>query len=180
MIEQSLWKITAFILVIILLIIFPILHMLEKQDEIIQIRLMDEVDHFLSQVTAQGKISAQSYEQFQTKLNALGQPFNVSLLHEKKVFVPIYTDPTDATTFTGKMAAVYDEIPSDEIKRLLFPENSMAKQDYAMSKGDYLTVVVKSSLKSKAQIMKEAIWQVHTDAVSYYVRLSGRIAHETP
>jgi hypothetical protein len=120
------------------------------------------------------------YEQFTTKLNGLGQDFDVQILHEKRIFVPVYEDPTDQTTFTGEMHAVYDEIPTSEITNALFPEDHINQMDYKFSKGDYCTVTVKSTLKSKAQILKESIWNINSDSISFFVRLSGRISNETP
>lgn len=177
MIDNGLWLIVSTVLLIVLLIIFPVMNIMEKQDAMIQIQIMDDLDFFVRDIKTQGQLTKPMYEQFSQKLAAYGNHFKIDMIHQKKQYVPVYEDPTDTKTFTGRMQAVYEVMTHREIVDLLYSADN-ADQVYYFNQGDYITVSLSSTLKSKATQIRDMLWSVNTDAPSYYMRLSGMIAHE--
>ncbi len=177
MIEDSLWLITSIIVVIVLLIIFPVMHTMEKQDDLVQIQLMNEVNLFLHDVKTKGHITRSDYEQLNAKLAQLGNYFEVKIEHQKRVFAPVYEDPLDAASFSGKISTVYDLITNQEfVEKLYSASNSTAA--YYFNQGDFITVSVRSMLRSKYDRVRDFILLNSTDTPSFFVRLSGMVAHE--
>ncbi len=177
MIEDSLWLITSIIVVIVLLIIFPVMHTMEKQDDLVQIQLMNEVNLFLHDVKSKGHITRADYEQFNAKLAQLGNHFEVIIDHQKRVFAPVYDDPLDATSFSGKISTVYDLVTNQEIVETLYSTSNLTGA-YYFQRGDFITIRVSSTLKSRYQKMREMALQTSSNTPSFFVRLSGMVAHE--
>ncbi len=177
MIEDSLWLITSIIVIIILLIVFPVMHTMEKQDDLVQIQLINEVNLFLHDVKTKGKITRVDYEQLNAKLARLGNYFEVKIEHQKRLFAPIYDDPLNANTFSGKISTVYDLITDQEIVEALYKTGSSTGV-YYLNRGDFVTISVNSTLKSKFDRMRDIILLTSSDTPSFFVRLSGMVAHE--
>ncbi len=177
MIEDSLWLITSIIVVIILLIVFPVMHTMEKQDDLVQIQLMNEVNLFLHDVKTKGHITRADYEQLNAKLAQLGNHFEVTIDHQKRVFTPVYDDPLNTASFSGKISTVYDLITNQEIVEALYSTGN-STGSYYFNRGDFITICVSSTLKSRYQKMREIILQTSSDTPSFFVRLSGMVAHE--
>ncbi len=177
MVEDSLWIITSIVIIIVLLIVFPLMHSLEKQDDLIQIELMNQVDIFLSDIKARGKLTRADYEQFGTKLAGLGNHFEVNIEHHRRLYTPVYGDPLEPASFTGDIDAVYDLVPNKDIVNQLYsPTNVDAT--YYFQRGDFVTVSVSSTLKSKHDKIRDLILLLQTETPSFYLRLSGMVAHE--
>ncbi len=177
MIEDSLWLITSIIVVIILLIIFPVMHTMEKQDDLVQMQLMSEVNLFLHDVKTKGQMTRVDYEQLAAKLARLGNHFEVKIEHQKRLFAPVYSDPLNATTFSGKISTVYDLITNQEIVEALYSSTNSSGA-YYFGRGDFVTISVKSTLKSKFDRMRDIILLTSSETPTFFVRLSGMVAHE--
>ncbi len=177
MIEDSLWIITSVFLVIILLIVFPLMHTLEKQDDMIQIQLMNDVDQFLNNIKQTGKLTRADYEQFNAKLASLGNYFVVKIEHQQRIYTPVYDDPLDVSTFSGNIDAVYDLVSNGSIVDQLYDVTNR-EGAYYFKRGDYVTVSVNSTLKSKYDRLRDLILLLQSETPTFYVRLSGMIAHE--
>ncbi len=177
MIEDGLWLIVSVIIICILLIIFPLLSTMEKQDDFIQIQLVDEVDAFLCDIKAKGHLTQFDYEQLSSKLALLGNSFTINIELKRRQFTPVYDNPLDVSTFNGKITAVYDYVTNGEIIAQLYAASN-ADKCYYFKKGDFVTVSVESVLQSRADQLRQMLLQVATDSPSFYVRLSGMVAHE--
>ncbi len=177
MIEDSLWFITSIVIVIVLLIIFPVMHTMEKQDDLIEMQLMNEVNLFLHDIKSKGYMTRGDYEQLNAKLGQMGNYFEVKIEHQKRLFTPIYSDPLDIDTFSGKISTVYDLITNQEIIEKLYSKSNSAAA-YYFNRGDFITVSVRSTLKSKYDRMRDVILLTSSETPSFFVRLSGMVAHE--
>ncbi len=178
MLENSLWNVLAIILAVFLMIVFPIMHSFEKQDQIVRLNVLNETDIFLDAIKAKGYIDKSDFINFKDKLATTGFAFDVKLEHKKMLFVPVYDDPTKEDTFTGDVRVVSELFSDYEIKDVLFGEKAKEyKATYKMSRGDVFTVIVKSKVKSKAQKLKEMLFVLNSDSV-FYVKLGGSIQNE--
>ncbi len=177
MIQDSLWLIVGSIVLVMLLIIFPVLNILEQQDELIQIRLMDETDYFIRQIKSQGKLTKSMYETYNAKLATLGNSFEVEIERRVRHFVPVYDDPTDTSSFNGEVAAVYDLTTNSEIIEELY-NSTNTSHAYFFNRGDYIVVKVQSKLKSRATKLRDMLWRINTTTPTFFMRLSGMVLHE--
>ncbi len=175
---KALWQILAIFTALILMIIFPVMNAFEKEDDLIRLQILDELDFFLSKVKQSGSISKRDYELFNQALNNLGYPFEVKINHYKQIYVPVYDDPQDFDSFTGEIQKVEELFSDKDIKGCLYPLNSGVEgKPYNMSKGDYITVAVKSKVKSKHQKLKSMLLGV-SDMQVFYAKLGGLIQNE--
>ncbi len=150
---------------------------MQKQDAFIQLQLVDEVDDFLQDIKSKGYLSQSDYEQLASKLISLGNSFEVNIELKRRQFTPVYDDPLDLSTFNGRIATVYDYVTNREIVERLYAVDNVAGR-YYFKEGDYVTISVESTLQSRADKLRQMILQVAADGPSFYVRLSGMVAHE--
>lgn len=181
--EQGLWKLLAFILVVALLFVYPTLQMFERQDQITQMLVLEQTDIFVQLMREQGYLTPQNYMDFLKQLEATGHYFQVHLEHQQKRYVPVYTDPIDPATFAGQVKVAYYPFTDKEIKDVLFPQNQGLKIDdhkrrYLFSKGDMVLVTVQSKHKSKAMAMRDMLSMSHSDFPAFFTRLGGMVTHE--
>ncbi len=177
MFENSLWHILGVIIAVCIMIVFPIVHSFEKQEQIVRLTVLFEVDMFLDEIKSKGYIDSGDYIGFKRKLDANGYAFDIALEHEKKIFVPVYDEVNDVRTFK-KSVKVVSELYSDrEIKKVLFVEDNNAINTYTMSRGDRFTVIVSSKTKTRADKLKEMFLNTE-HKYSFYIRLGGLIQNE--
>ncbi len=150
----------------------------EKEDDLLRLNMLDELDYFVCKVKQSGAISQRDYQKFTSSLNKLGYPFDIKISHYKQRYVPIYDDPSDYSTFTGKIARVEELFSDSEIKDCLFPKDGTVGKTYKMSKGDYITVSIKSKVKSKYQKFRSVFLGAPSNEV-FFQRLGGVIQNET-
>lgn len=175
---KALWQILAVLTAVVLMILFPIMNTFEREDDLIRLQMLDQLDYFVSKVKQSGSISRRDYELFSSKLNQLGIPFEITIEHYKQIYVPIYEDPLDFTSFHGRIQRAEELFSDAEIKARLFPiETPEQGKDYTMSKGDYISVSVKSKVKSKHQKLKSMLLGGEQEAF-FYAKLGGVIQNE--
>ncbi len=175
---KALWQILAILMAVLLMIMFPILNSFEKEDDFTRIQILDELDYFVSKIKQSGSISRRDYELFSSSLNKLGYPFEIKMNHYKEIYVPVYDNPSDYTSFNGEIKRVEELFTDQEIKDCLYPRKSDERgKTYYMKKGDYITVSVKSKVKSKYQKIRETFLNTSNNTF-FYAKLGGLIQHE--
>ncbi len=175
---KALWQILAIFTAVILMVLFPIMNAFENEDDLIRLQIIDELDYFVSKVKQSGSISKRDYEVFCSSLNNLGYPFDIEINHYKKIYVPVYEDPQDFNSFYGDIQGVEELFSDKDIKNCLYPLDSNVKgKPYKMNKGDFITVSVKSKVKSKHQKLKSIIFGT-SDMQIFYAKLGGLIQNE--
>ncbi len=174
---KALWQILSIFLAMLLMMIFPIMNSFEKQDNLVRIAMLDELDFFVSKVKSSGYISKNDYELFSESLSNLGYPFEIKISHYKKIYVPVYEDPKDFSTFNGDVKVTEELFSNSDILDTIYPKNNDKSSKYFMNKGDYILVKVKSKCKSKYQKLRESL--LNTDEkTTFYSRLGGIIQNE--
>ncbi|MCP1161199.1 hypothetical protein [Bacillus infantis] len=150
-------KVFAVILAVLLLFFVPVYQSYQKQDDLAYQVAYQAVTNFVDNVRTKGYITPQMYEDFQRDLS-VGSTilYKTEIVHEKKVYSPVYTDPTDPSTFTNEYQVDYDEFYWDQISPFLFDENSSTpKKDrmYKLSAGDFFTVEIENMTKTKSTML---------------------------
>jgi len=129
MIQDSLWKLLAIILCVIMLFIIPTGQSFERQDQMMYNLLSIEVSAFSEQVREVGYMDKSMLNDFYAKVYASGLNCQISLEHLEKTFA------LDGTV----MKAYYDGKYTEDIMDTL---NS--GQAYEMAVGDFFFVEVTS------------------------------------
>jgi len=135
----------------------PTYQNLEKQEDIAYLNTYQVVTDFVDNVRTKGYITPQMYEDFQQKLHVGDVLYNVEMVHKHKYYHPVYTDPSDPTTFTGKYVVDYDEYYWEQIKEQLYGKNAGPEEDrmYKLEEGDYFGVYVENKTKFKSTMLLE-------------------------
>lgn len=178
MLVEGLWKISAIIVSIFLIIVMPLLHAYETEDRLVRMAVIDEIELFLDDISNKGEIAPDDYTAFHNKLSALGYPFSIDIKHYKKIYVPVYENPLKTDTFKGEIREVEELFSFDDIKAVIFPEEAgVTATKYLMNRGDYIVLTVKSEAITKYQGLRKMLFLTsETPALSF--RMAGSIKNE--
>ena len=80
--SDTLITIIAIFLAAVLMFVFPLMAVSNTQDDISQVAVQSLVAEFVNNAATQGKITAQNYDDFLTKLNATGNSYDVQMEHK--------------------------------------------------------------------------------------------------
>jgi hypothetical protein len=177
-------KLFAGFLAVVLMLIFPLYHQAVKQDDISQIIIQKEVTEFVDAVRTKGYITPQMYSEFSEDLAATGNVFNIELEHLHKKFNPEYADPANPASFQNSFKDYYEGHYTDEITKVLFPENDTQPMDstkrrYILAVNDYFSVKVKNQNRTMATVLRDAITGVISgDTANLYMTYGGMVINE--
>lgn len=179
---NSLSKIFAVILGIVLMLIYPLYQQAQKQDELSQIVAHNAVTEFVDAVRTKGYISPQMYLEFSEKLSATGNVFDIEMSHLHKKYNPLYSDPADPSTFQQSYEEYYDGHYTDEIMKVLFPEENIAadsnERKYMLALYDYFSVDIKNRNTTMAQVVESSLFGVFNDTAKIYIPYGGMVINE--
>ena len=170
MIENSLWKILAFIIAIILMFVAPMMTMYDRQDAITYSVAFSAVGEMADVTRELGRLKAMNYERMMDLLTATGNTYEVQVEHYKKVYVPVYNN---AGIFMNDYKITYEGSFNADILAVL-----EATGDYKMSAGDLFFVHLENSSKTKGQVIREILLNQSDSLPNIIVRSGGMIHHE--
>lgn len=151
-------KIVAFLIAVVLIIWVPVYQSFEKQDALAYHQAYQSVTTFVDNVRNKGYITPDMYNDFQDELELGSYLFNVDLVHEEKVYKPVYTDAADPTTFQGKFDVHYDNYYNAQIFDVLFPNTNAPIEHpsriYKFQVGDYFKVHVSNKAVTNASTLR--------------------------
>ncbi|MEK3977449.1 hypothetical protein MKZ20_22040 [Psychrobacillus sp. FSL K6-2684] len=153
---DSFTKLLSYFIALLLLFCVPTYYIFKNEENLQKLKAEQAVTDFVDNVRTKGYITPKMYEDFQQELELGFILFRTEIKHEKKVYTPIYTDPTNPATFTGEYVVDYDEYYWEQIKDFLFDEsNPIPKNErmYKLSKDDFFSVYVENMSKTKATMM---------------------------
>lgn len=154
---NALSKMTAFLITIIMLFLLPLLHHYERQEDLVRLNTHNAVTKFVDAVRNKGYLTPAMYNEFTEELALSRYEFEIELIHEQKTYVPVYTDPADSSTFQNQYMVTYENFYTPQIKKILFPDNSLPLDSedrrYQLMTGDYFKVAVKNSNRSPATVI---------------------------
>jgi hypothetical protein len=167
---NSLTTMIVIFLAAILLFIFPLMSLAEKNDNIAQLKIQTAVDEFLNDAISTGKITQDKYEDFRSKMVSTGNSFDVEL-EVKKLDENVSKKVTwnDGTVIGENM--YISEYTYDIEKSLDSP-----KGVYNMKKGDILSVSVKNTNQTLSQTLRNVIYSItRTEAYQIGAQASGMV-----
>jgi hypothetical protein len=170
-------KVIALIIAVLLLYIFPVENMLLRQDDITRIFVLNETAKFVDSVRNLGYITPVMYIQFNKKLAATGNHYNISMEHHRQKIDPVYEDPIDSTSFRHDYRSNYQTTYTDEILDCLF-RSATEDTYYYLSKGDIFSVQVVNENKTMAAKVQEMLLMSDLPVEKIIINYGGMVRDE--
>ncbi|MBO0589272.1 MULTISPECIES: hypothetical protein [unclassified Sporosarcina] len=149
-------KVFVVILLVIMIIFIPVYQSYKAQDDLAYQVAFQAVTNFVDNVRMKGYISPQMVEDFESSLEIGSYLYKTEYVHQKKVYTPVYEDPTNPATFKDEYIVTKDEYFKSQILDYLYKEpNKKPKNDrkYLMTVGDTFNVNVENMTRTKASLL---------------------------
>jgi len=179
--SETFSKITALVISVLLLFIFPTENLLSRQDDITQIIVLNETTEFVDSVRNLGYITPLMYMQFCEALSATGNIYEITMEHIHTSIDPIYTDPDDMTSFQHDYGINQRITYTEEILEQLFPQNSLPSHSvnsYRLSVGDFFRVRVYNASKTPAAKVQQLLLMSELPVRRIIVNYGGMVRDE--
>lgn len=176
--SETLSKIIALVISILLLFIFPVENMLTRQDDITRTVVLNETAEFVDSVRNLGYITPLMYMQFTHALSTTGNIYEISMEHIHYRIDPIYIDKDDMTSFQHNYNVNNRVTYTDEIINRLFPENPDQDRYYYLSKGDIFKVKVVNINKTPATKVQQMLLMSDLPVKRIVVNYGGMVRDE--
>jgi len=128
-----------FLLAILVMFIFPVMNISQRQDAAIMEYLRSETRTFANNVSVHGYLTWQMYESFLDRVSASGQACDIKMVHEKLVYEPEYV----SYTFTGKVNTYSENHYEDDILDVVLSEGA-----YYFNVNDHVTFTITTRNKT--------------------------------
>lgn len=151
---ESLITIVAIFLAAILMFVFPLMTISERNDDIAQLGVQTAVTEFVDDISATGKITMDEYSAFIQTLAATGNSYDVEL--EVKV---LDENPGKKTTWAvaDKIGEnTYYSVYTSQIEEVL----GGPKQKYTLKEGDIVSISVKNTNTTISQMLRNFFYTV--------------------
>jgi hypothetical protein len=179
---NSLSKIFAVLIAILLLYVFPISAAFDNQDDVSELVVLRQVTAFVDVVRDKGYISPAMYTEFEQAIHATGNTFDIQMEHGHKRYDPVYDDPVRPETFKGEYAVHYDTFYNGQIMPVLFPDSTAGKDDpdrrYKLQVGDTFMVTVKSTNRTNGTILHDFLNNASSPSEKIFIPYGGLVRNE--
>lgn len=144
---DSLITVVVIILAAILLFIFPLMSISERNDDIAQLAVQTSVIEFVDDARTTGKITKENYDKLIQSLSATGNSYEIEIEVKK---IDENPGKKSALVETSKIGEnLYYSVFTSQI------EGSLASSDkYVLKEGDIVSVTVKNTNKTIAQMLR--------------------------
>ncbi|MGI6085575.1 MAG: hypothetical protein ACOYIF_09040 [Acetivibrionales bacterium] len=182
--DKTFWKILAFMLCAVLMFLFPLMTVLDRQDDVAYNIVLTECNRFVDACRDTGYITPAMYSEFINRIESTGNIYSIKMSHIKRSVIPVYEQESGALTFTGEYEITHVNYGEYEILGVLYPDNSTLSQldkarRYNMSMGDLFFVEVKNTGKTMATALRDMMLFRDTQNPDIFVRSGGMVRNET-
>ncbi|RCX13011.1 hypothetical protein DFR58_11968 [Anaerobacterium chartisolvens] len=171
---ESLSKIIALFLSVLLLFIFPILNMFENQDDTTKVFVLNETAKFVDSVRNLGYITPDMYREFTRRLSATNNIYSIQMEHYHKRYDPLDSAGASENKFNINYRGTYTESIMSE----LFPASSAADPRYKLGKGDYFAVRVRNENKTLATKIQQMLYGADMAEAKIIINYGGMVKDE--
>lgn len=164
MVPQAISKVTAALLAVCLLYLFPAYQAAEKEEGIRQLVSYNLLVEFADAVRTKGYISEGMYRDFAQEIGLAGGVYDIEIEHQHKKYHPEYSDPADAATFQNTFSVVYDSYYTEDILGELFPETAstpafpVIDRKYYLQARDFISITITDRSRSMYDVLTEFIF----------------------
>lgn len=147
---DSLTTIVAIFLAAVLMFVFPLAAMADRNDDSSQMYIQTTLDDFINKVSSKGSLTLQDYEQLEAQLEATNNSYDIELT------INIADVNPGKKTDNKKIGdtTYYSEYTTQIIDAL---KNSTT-HTYYLKEGDYIKVSLKNINKTISQMIKNALY----------------------
>lgn len=150
---DSLITVIAIVLAAILMFIFPLMSVSERNDDIAQLAVQTAAIEFIDDVRTTGKITSENYDKFIQTLAATGNSYEVELEVKKLDENPGKKNVNAQNNLVGEN--LYYSIFTSQI------EEDLAKKDkHTLKEGDIVSVSVKNTNRTIAQMLRSFFYSI--------------------
>lgn len=156
--ESSLITIVAIFLAAVLMFVFPLAAIADRNDDTSQMYLQTTLDDFVNKIAAKGTLTQEDYDQMEANLAATNNSYDIEItINIADVNPSKKTDNTKVGDTT-----YYSEFDPQVMKQL---EESGV---YVLKEGDYIKVSAKNVNTTISQMIKNALYGI-TGNESYVI-----------
>lgn len=154
--SDTLITIIAIFLAAVLMFIFPLMSISERNDDIAQSVIQTATSEFADKISMVGAIKPSDYEEYLQKIGATGNLYDVEMEVQHLDDNPGKKHSVTSPDLIGENMS-YSTYTSDILKSMY--EGSSAKP-YSLKKGDIVTVTAKNTNKTIAQSLRSFFYKV--------------------
>ena len=154
--DSTLMTIIAIFIAVILLFIWPLMAITERNDDIAQLSAQTITSEFVDNARSIGKITMEDYATFVDKLGATGNSYDIEM--EIKV---LDENIGKKSAWTNKEVIgenVYYSIYTSQILEVLMADNGNGV--YSMKQGDYFSVSIKNTNQTIAHLLRSFFYSI--------------------
>lgn len=176
---NALSKITAALLAVLLLFLFPAWQVAQRQEDLRYLAAYRALVQFTDAVRNKGFVTPTMYEEFVRELETTGGGYDVELEHRHKAYHPEYDDPADPTTFLNDFTVVYDAYYTSDILQVMFPAGTGQKgAPYELQEGDFFAVTALDRSRSPYDILAEFLYPGAGETYPSLLTYGGMVLNE--
>lgn len=161
---DSLTTIIAIFLAAVLMFVFPLAAIADRNDDASQMYVQTTLDDFVNKIAAKGTLTKEDYEQLEAQLAATNNSYDIEL-----VINVADVNPGKKTGNNKIGDTTYYSVYTTQIETTL---NNSEAQTYYLKEGDYIKVSVKNINTTISQMIKNALYGI-TGNESYVIAASA-------
>lgn len=150
--NDTLVTIIAIFLALILMFIFPLITLADRNDDISQLNVQTATDEFVANIAKTGKLTQKEYDNFVAKIST-SDSYDIQL--EFKILDENPAKKAEQVTTTKIGENVYYSIYTTSILDAM-----AASKSYNLKEGDMVTVKVKNDSQTLSQMLKGFYYKV--------------------
>ncbi len=162
--SESLITIIAIFIAVILMFVFPLMSVSERNDDIAELAVQSATADFVNKVKTSGVITSQNYSAFLQTLNATGNTYDVDV--ELKILDENLSSKVGQASLQKIGENVYYSVYTSQMEKQLETNNK-----YVLKEGDKISVTVKNTNVTIAQMLKNFFYSI-TGNDSYQIAAS--------
>lgn len=150
---DSLITVVAIMVAAILMFVFPMLSVAERNDDISQIAVQTATVEFVDNIRATGKLESKDYDAYVQKLAATGNSYDIEV--ERKV---LDENPSKKLTWAESKKIGENVYYSQYTSQIMDELNT--KGEYLLKEGDIISVSVKNTNTTMSQMLRNFFYTV--------------------
>lgn len=151
--SETLITIIAIFLAAVLMFVFPLMSVSERNDDIAELSIQAATAEFVNKVKTTGTVTEQNYSSYLQTLNATGNMFDVDV--ELKILDENLSSKVGQAAQDKIGENVYYSVYTSQMEDVLND-----KHKYILKEGDMISVSVKNTNKTIAQMLKNFFYSV--------------------
>lgn len=155
--SDTLITVIAIVLAAVLMLIFPLMTMADRTDDVSQLSVETATADFVDTIRTTGRITPDNYSTFMQNITATGNTYDVEI--EVKVLDENPGKKTEQAQSTVIGENVYYSIYTSQILDIIDPDTG-TRQNYNLKEGDIVSVKVKNTNLTLAQQLKNFFYTV--------------------